>query len=156
MIIMRIIFVFLSLFLLVCCNTNTKSSYNVFEEDSWHADSIITLSHSVVDTITKQNLYLKIRHTTDFEYQNIFLFVDFQEKRDTIEVTLSEKNGKWLGSGFGDIKEVEYCFAKETIFNSKKTSKVTVEQAMRFGEQPVITNLKGIIALGINIKKSED
>ena len=153
---MRIIFVFLSLLLLVCCNTNTESSYSVFEEDSWHSDSIITLNHSVVDTITKQNLYLKIRHTTDFEYQNIFLFVDFQEKRDTIEVTLSEKNGKWLGSGFGDIKEVEYCFAKETIFNSKKTSNVTVEQAMRYGEQPVITNLKGIIALGINIKKSED
>ena len=153
---MRIIFIFLSLLLLVCCNTNTVSSYSVFEEDSWHADSIITLSHRVVDTITKQNLYLKIRHTTDFEYQNIFLFVDFQEKRDTIEVTLSEKNGKWLGSGFGDIKEVEYCFAKETIFNSKKTSNVTVEQAMRYGDQPVITNLKGIIALGINIKKSED
>ena len=153
---MRIIFVFLSLLLLVCCNTNTESSYSVFEEDSWHADSIITLNHSVVDTITKQNLYLKIRHTTDFEYQNIFLFVDFQEKRDTIEVILSEKNGKWLGSGFGDIKEVEYCFAKEIIFNSKKTSNVTVEQAMRYGDQPVITNLKGIIALGINIKKSED
>ena len=113
---MRIIFVFLSLFLLVCCNTNTESSYSVFEEDSWHADSIITLSHSVVDSTTKHNLYLKIRHNTEFEYQNIFLFVDFQEKRDTIEVTLSEKNGKWLGSGFGDIKEVEYCFAKEIIF----------------------------------------
>ena len=153
---MRIIFVFLSLLLLVCCNTNNESNYSVFEEDSWHADSIITLSHSVVDTITKQNLYLKIRHTTDFEYQNIFLFVDFQEKRDTIEVALSEKNGKWLGSGFGDIKEVEYCFAKEVIFNSKKTSNVTFEQAMRYGDQPVITNLKGIIALGINIKKSED
>ena len=153
---MRIIFVFLSLLLLVCCNTNTESSYSVFEEDSWHTDSIITLSHSVVDTITKQNLYLKIRHTTDFEYQNIFLFVDVQDKRDTIEVTLSEKNGKWLGSGFGDIKEVECCFAKEIIFNSKKTSNVTVEQAMRYGDQPVITNLKGIIALAINIKKSEN
>ena len=153
---MRIILGFFSLLFLVYCNTNTESSYSVFEEDSWHADSIITLNHSVVDSITKHNLYLKIRHTTDFEYQNIFLFVDFQEKRDTIEVTLSEKNGKWLGSGFGDIKEVEYCFAKEVIFNSKKTSNVTFEQAMRYGDQPVITNLKGIIALGINIKKSED
>ena len=153
---MRIILGFFSLLFLVYCNTNTESSYSVFEEDSWHADSIITLNHSVVDTITKQNLYLKIRHTTDFEYQNIFLFVDFQEKRDTIEVALSEKNGKWLGSGFGDIKEVEYCLAKEIIFNSKKASNVNVEQAMRYGDQPVITNLKGIIALGINIKKSED
>ena len=153
---MRIIFVFLSLLLFVCCNTNTESSYSVFEEDSWHADSIITLNHSVVESTTKHNLYLKIRHTTDFEYQNLFLFVDFQEKRDTIEIALSEKNVKWLGSGFGDIKEVEYCFAKEIVFNSKKASKVTVEQAMRYGDQPVITNLKEIIALGINIKKSED
>ena len=153
---MRIIFVFLSLLLLVCCNTNTESSYSVFEEDSWHADSIITLNHSVVESTTKHNLYLKIRHTTDFEYQNLFLFVDFQEKRDTIEIALSEKSGKWLGSGFGDIKEVEYCFAKKIIFNSKKTCYVTVEQAMRYGDQPVITRLKGIIALGINIKKSED
>jgi gliding motility-associated lipoprotein GldH len=153
---MKIIFGFFSLLLLVCCNTKTESSYNVFEEDSWHADSIITLNHDVVDSITKHNLYLKIRHTTDFEYQNIFLFVCFQEKRDTIEVTLSEKNGKWLGRGFGDIKEVEYCFAKEITFNSKKTSIVTVEQAMRYGDLPAITNLKGIIALAINIKKSED
>ena len=153
---MKIIFGFFSLLLLVCCNTKTESSYNVFEEDSWHADSIITLNHDVVDSITKHNLYLKIRHTTDFKYQNIFLFVCFQEKRDTIEVTLSEKNGKWLGRGFGDIKEVEYCFAKEITFNSKKTSIVTVEQAMRYGDLPAITNLKGIIALAINIKKSED
>ena len=153
---MRIIFVFLSLLLLVCCSSNTESSFNVFEENSWHADSAIIFNNNVADSITKYNLYLKIRHTTAFEYQNIVLVVDFQEKRDTIEVTLSEKNGKWLGVGFGDIKEVEYCFAKEVIFNSKKTSNVTVEQAMRYGDQPVITNLKGIIALGINIKKSEN
>tara|TARA_E500000081_G_scaffold117502_1_gene121087 strand:- start:1704 stop:2165 length:462 start_codon:yes stop_codon:yes gene_type:complete len=153
---MRIIFGLFSLLFLIYCNTRTESSYSVFEDDSWHADSIITLNYSVVDSITKHNLYLKIRHTTDFEYQNIFLFVDFQEKRDTIEIALSEKNGKWLGSGFGDIKEVEYCLAKEINFNPKKTGNITFEQAMRYGDQPVITNLKGIIALGINIKKSED
>ena len=156
MIIMRIIFVFFSLLFFISCNTNTVSNYNVFEEDSWHADSIITFNHSFVDSITKHNLYLKIRHTTDFEYQNIFLFVDFQEKRDTIEIALSEKNGKWLGKGFGDVKEVEYCFAKDIIFNSKKASIISVEQAMRYGDQPVITNLKGIIAFGIKIEKSED
>ena len=153
---MRIIFRFIILLLFASCNTNVKSSYNIFEEGSWHTDSIITISHGVVDSTTKHNLYLKVRHNTDFEYQNIFLFVCFQEKRDTIEVTLSEKNGKWLGRGFGDIKEVEYCFAKKITFNSKKTSIVTVEQAMRYGDLPAITNLKGIVALGINIKKSED
>ena len=67
-------------------------------------------------------------------------------------------NGLLLNGGKFEIKEIicNKSFAKETIFNSKKTSNVTVEQAMRYGDQPVITNLKGIIALGINIKKSED
>ena len=152
---MRIIFSFFSLLLFASCNTNVNSSYNIFEEDSWHADSIITLRHGIVDSVTKHNLHLKVRHNTDFEYQNIFLFVSFKEKRDTIEVLLSEKSGKWLGRGFGDIKEVDYCFAKNITLNSKKSSSITVEQAMRYGDEPAITSLKGIIALGINVKKSE-
>ena len=152
---MKIIFGFFSLLLLVFCNTKTESSYNVFEEDSWHADSIITFNHDVVDSITKHNLYLKIRHTTDFEYQNIFLFVSFKEKTDTIEVILSEKSGKWLGKGFGDIKEVDYCFAENVNFNSKQANTITIEQAMRYGDEPEITSLKGIIALGLNVEKSE-
>ena len=153
---MRIIFSFFTLLLLASCNTSVNSSYNVFKEDSWHTDSIITLNYGVVDSTTKYNLYLKVRHSTDFEYQNIFLFVNFKEKTDTVEVVLSEKNGKWLGKGFGDIKEVEYCFAKNITLNSKQVSTITVEQAMRYGKEPEITRLKGIIALGLNIKKSED
>ncbi len=153
---MRIIFSFFTLLLLASCNTSVNSSYNVFKEDSWHTDSIITLNYGVVDSITKYNLYLKVRHSTDFEYQNIFLFVNFKEKTDTVEVVLSEKNGKWLGKGFGDIKEVDYCFAKNITLNSKQVSTITFEQAMRYGEEPEITRLKGIIALGLNIKKSED
>ena len=108
-----------------------------------------------VDSTTKHNLYLKVRHSIDFEYQNIFLFVSFKEKTDTVEVVLSEKSGKWLGKGFGDIKEVDYCFAENVTFNSKKASTITIEQAMRYGDEPEITSLKGIIALGINIEKSE-
>ena len=153
---MRIIFSFFSLFLLVSCISNVNtSSYNIFKEDTWHTDSIITLRHSIVDSLTKYDLYLKVRHNTDFEYQNIFLFVSFKEQTDTIEVILSEKNGKWLGKGFGDIKEVDYCFAKNTTLNSKQSSSIIVEQAMRYGDEPAITSLKGIIALGINVKKSE-
>ena len=152
---MRIIFSFFSFLLFASCNTNVNSSYNIFKEDSWHTDSIITINHGVVDSTTKHNLYLKVRHNTDFEYQNIFVFVSFKEKTDTIEVILSEKSGKWLGKGFGDIKEVDYCLAENVTFNSKKASTITIEQAMRYGDEPEITSLKGIIALGINVKKSE-
>jgi len=153
---MRIIFSFFSLFLLASCTSDVNtSSYNIFKEDTWHTDSILTLRHGIVDSVTKHNIYLKVRHNTDFEYQNIFLFVSFKQKTDTIEVILSEKNGKWLGKGFGDIKEVDYCFAKNITLNSKQSSSITVEQAMRYGDEPAITSLKGIIALGINVKKSE-
>jgi gliding motility-associated lipoprotein GldH len=152
---MKIIFSFFILLLFASCNISVNSSYNIFEEGSWHTDSIITLTHGVVDSTTKHNLYLKVRHSTDFEYQNIFLFVRFKEKIDTVEVILSEKNGKWLGKGFGDIKEVDYCFAENVTFNSKQASTVTIEQAMRYGDEPEIRSLKGIIALGINVKKSE-
>ena len=53
------------------------------------------------------------------------------------------------------IKEVDYCFAENVTFNSKQSSAITIEQAMRYGDKPEITSLKGIIALGLNVKKSE-
>ena len=80
---MKIIFGFFSLLLLVFCNTKTESSYNVFEEDSWHADSIITLNHNVVDSTTKHNLYLKL-DTLRILNIKIFFYLYVFKKKETL------------------------------------------------------------------------
>ena len=50
-------------------------------------------------------VYVTIRHNNDYRYCNLWLFVDYVYSdtvtTDTVECMLSDKFGKWYGSGFG-------------------------------------------------------
>ena len=62
---------------------------------------------------------LKVRETTDYEYQNLFLFSHTEETKDTIEIVLSDKKGKWKGKGVGDIRETCFLLEGGKMFNKK-------------------------------------
>ena len=143
-------FIFMS-----CANKQGQEKYHVFHEEKWNTDSIVAISLSKVDTNSSYNMVLKVRHNTDYEYQNLFLFVDFQDKIDTIEVMLSEKSGRWIGRGFGDIKEQEILFRDQVLFSAEKQNKLFFEQAMRYGDRKKINELKGIIAIGIGVNQND-
>jgi gliding motility-associated lipoprotein GldH len=85
----------------------------------------------------------------------LFLFVDFQDKRDTVEIILSEKSGRWIGRGFGDIKEQEILFKDQVFFSKEKQNKLFFEQAMRYGDRETINELKGIIAIGVGVNQND-
>ena len=73
------------------------------------------------DTSLTYDLYAMIRHTTNYRFQNLFLFTEIQSKKDTLEIILSEKNGKWRGKGFGDVKELKIkIYHLENLFNKLK------------------------------------
>jgi len=143
-------FVFVS-----CANKQGQEKYHVFHEEKWNTDSIVAISLSELDTNSSYNMALKVRHNIDYEYQNLFLFVDFQDKRDTVEIILSEKSGRWTGRGFGDIKEQEILFKDQVFFSKEKQNKLFFEQAMRYGDRESINELKGIIAIGIGVNQND-
>ena len=91
------------------CGNPTHEDYHSFDDLGWSADSIVEFKYFVADTIKKYDLSLKIRHTVEYEFQNLFLFLGGGNK-DTIEIILANKNGKWLGSGVSSIRELEYVF----------------------------------------------
>ena len=77
-------------------------------------------------------------------------------KKDTIEIMLASKNGKWLGSGISDVREVEYVFDKNRIFSKKGEYKIRVEQAMRYGPKDKIENLEHILDIGLIVSEHHD
>ena len=59
--------------------------------------AVLSLSYSVIaDTISKNQLVIKVRHTIDYEFQNLFLFIK-AEKTDTLELLLANKEGNVVG-----------------------------------------------------------
>lgn len=139
----------------ISCNTPVYENFESFEINSWNTDSAITFDYTITDTISKYDLSLSIRHTVDYDYQNLFLFLE-SDTKDTIEIMLADKSGKWHGSGISNIRELNYTFQTSKIFDKKGLYSITVEQAMRYGDVEKIQYLENITDIGLIISKQND
>lgn len=143
-----IIVVFIS-----CDNSIVFEQYKNFENQEWHTDSLIRFDYNITDTISTYKLVLNIRHSVEYEYQNLFLFVISDSSTDTIELLLADKSGKFLGRGIGDIREGRKNLVTGKKYFKKEKQTIKIEQAMRYGSAEKITNLKFIEAIGISVIK---
>jgi gliding motility-associated lipoprotein GldH len=136
-----------------CDNITVFEEYKSFENQEWNTDSLVNFDYSITDTISTYKIILNLRHSVDYEYQNLFLFVTSEASRDTIELLLADKSGRWLGSGIGDIREFTLILIDDKIYPKQESKTVTIEQAMRYGSTEKIINLKFIDAIGIRVVK---
>ena len=144
--------VFFMVLIFFSCNKKTiYNDYFVFKNKTWHTDSLVTFEFQNQDTVSKYQVIIKVRHNVDYEYQNLFFFFYNNTKKDTIELLLADKKGKWLGKGFGDVREKEIIINEVEIFNKKENQKYIFEQAMRYGKEEKIKKLKNIESIGISL-----
>lgn len=147
---------FLFLITVSCSYNSSEDQYHVFDEKIWDSDSVILFSISSKDSTERHKVTLNVRHTTDYRFQNLYLFTHFQGVSDTVELMVSEKNGKWKGSGIGDAREISYILKKDVYFEKKTDYNFSVEQAMRYGNKNKINKLKGLVAVGLSVEKSDE
>ena len=152
---MRTLLFFLIVGFVSCQNENKKEVYHSFNNNTWNTDSIVSFELDNIDTTSSHDLYLMVRHTTNFKFQNLFLFTNFENQQDTLELFLSEKSGRWLGKGFGEIKELKIRIKENVNFKENQDQIFSVEQAMRYEDLEKIINLTEIVAVGIGLYKSE-
>lgn len=152
---MRILLFFLIVGFVSCQNENKKEVYHSFNNNTWNTDSIVSFELDNIDTTSSHDLYLMVRHTTNFKFQNLFLFTNFENQQDTLELFLSEKSGRWLGKGFGEIKELKIRIKENVNFKENQDQIFSIEQAMRYEDLEKIINLTEIVAVGIGLYKSE-
>ena len=143
------------LFLASCEKRGFYDEYKVFEDQTWHTDSIKDFTFFVEDTIKSYNIILRIRHTTEYDFQNLFLFVQL-DKKDTLEVKLANKEGEWMGRGIGDVREMDYVYKNNFIFSQKNKVVLKIEQAMRYGDFSKIEKLNNILSVGVSIIEQDE
>lgn len=155
-------FWFLLIFIcLMSCDKN-----RVFDEykslpNEWNKDSIISFEVKEMDTIQKYDLFINIRNTNDFEYNNLFLIthINFPHGKvvqDTLEYQMSYPDGEWMGVGAGENKASKLWYKKGVRFEEEGTYTFKIRHAMRKnGERESIENLKGITEVGLRVEKPE-
>ena len=112
-------------------------------DNIWDRSKTLKFEVPITDTVNSNNVYLNIRHAEGYPYNNLFLFVHMKFPNgkvytDTVDCTLADENGKWLGSGAGDIYDVQVPFKGNVRFRDLGTYTIELEQAMRLDKLPMI------------------
>lgn len=94
-----------------------------------------------------------IRHTTDYPYNNIYLFRSIEstqgiEYTDTVNVALANPLGVWNGSGMSNLKTIEITIGKGAVrFRNDERYTLKIIQGMRD------TLLYGIQDVGVQFEQ---
>ncbi len=153
---------FLIIFL-ICLGFSACDSKQVFDAyksvpNQWNKNNIITFDVTPPDSVNVYNLFVNIRNTNSYKYDNLFLIVEMNFPHgktitDTLEYKMAEPSGKLLGTGFSDIKENKLWYKEHITFNESGIYKVNIQHAMRNnGEVYGVDNLEGITDIGFRIE----
>jgi gliding motility-associated lipoprotein GldH len=134
----------------------------VFEKDialpgqEWNSNFHPTINFDIGDSDTayRYNIYLVLRHTDAYNYNNIWIRGTVKQPGDTAtrseryDLLLATNDKGWLGAGMDDIYEHRVEIQQETRFKVPGVYSFTLEQIMR--EDP----LKHILNVGVRIEKA--
>jgi gliding motility-associated lipoprotein GldH len=118
-------------------------------QNAWTYDFKPSFTFDITDSVAIYQPYFLIRHSQAYPYCNIWLWVyiktpgDSVPKKERVNITLAENNGKWLGLGMGEIYEqrMRIIFSDAVKFNKLGTYTVSLEQNMRINPLPEIMNV---------------
>ena len=150
----KFFFILLSSFVFISC-----AKIGVFEKTAqvpdqmWFNNNKPSFTFTITDTIAAYNVYIVLRHTDAYNYNNLWLTLGSQAPADSmrfqnINIELANDAKGWEGTGMDDIWEVRKMITNGPVrFNKTGNYHFTVAQIMR--ENP----LPNILSIGIRVEK---
>lgn len=146
---------FILTLVLISCDPGRIYEKNIrIPEGIWMRDHIVQFEVPVEDTLSSHNLYVNVRNTSLYPMSNLYLFITTTAPSghsvlDTVEVILADEKGKWLGSGLGDIWDLQQPYKNNVRFAQQGTYRFEFEQAMRPERLPFVLDV------GLRVEKAD-
>jgi gliding motility-associated lipoprotein GldH len=150
-VILKSIVVFVLLLSVVSCqNADEKVLVNAVD-NQWKKNNAQTFSFDINDAQNLKNMMFVVRNNNNYPYSNLRLIASVEHNKkkistDTLNYVLAKPNGEWIGTGFGDTKEIVFQYKLNYKFPKNGKYSVKVVQAMRRNVLP------GIEDIGIKIQ----
>jgi len=144
-----------------CKSDIVYSEYQGLDNNKWKQDNELAFKIEMQDTVAIYNLFINLRNTKDYEYSNLYLitrmtFPDQTQVLDTLEYEMTDSDGRFLGSGFSEIKENKLFYKEKVRFQQSGSYLFQVKQAMRkHNEVRGLESLKGVKDVGLSVVKIE-
>jgi gliding motility-associated lipoprotein GldH len=135
-----------------CDRKALTNDYKIISNKGWNKDSLLVFEVPVTDTLKMYQVFVNVRNDIEYKYSNLWLFIGITQPGDTIpvtdtlEITLADPTGKWLGEGFGGMKTTETQYRKNVYFPKAGSYKIEIQHGMR-GKM-----LTGITDVGIRVQ----
>jgi gliding motility-associated lipoprotein GldH len=139
--------------LLSSCNSNVIfSDSKVMNKNTWNLTDIPSFKVKVTDTINSNNVIFTLRTGSSYPFRNIYLFVtttspDGKSITDTLQYSVADESGNWLGKGFGDIHELNLTYKSNVYFPVKGIYQFNIQHGMRNED------LAGVYDIGLRVEK---
>ena len=150
------------LLLFAACNSNLIfSEFKANPGGDWSHEDVKEFIFTKEDTISRFNLFINIRNDNEYPFSNLFLITDLNFPdgtvvRDTLEYEMALPDGKWLGKGYGSLKENKLWYKENIVFPLSGVYTLKVAHAMRQnGTVEGISELEGITDVGFQIETIE-
>lgn len=102
----------------------------------WVFENTALFTAEVTDTLTPFNYFIQLRHSGNYAYRNLILYFKTYYPNntyivDTIDCPLAEVNGKWRGTGLGDLLDNRIMFKINQKFPLTGSYNFELQHAMR-------------------------
>ncbi len=122
-----------------------------FTKHAWSATQKPTFVFTINDTASRYNVFVVLRHTDAYHYNNLWLNITLFPPGDTaqtirVDLKLGD-NKQWLGNSIDDIVEHRILINTLPLHLKKGNYRFIIEQIMR--EDP----LQDVLNAGIRVEK---
>ena len=129
--------------------------------NGWDIKEPITFVIEEPDTIQQYDLFITLRNTNEYQYNNLFLITELnfpngKQFIDTLEYAMAAPDGSWLGKGFNDVKESKLWYREGVRFRESGNYTLNISHAVRKnGNVQGDQQLKGITEVGVRVERSK-
>lgn len=118
----------------------------------WSNKEVKSFSVPVKDSTSRYAFFLKARHAYTYPFSNLAIRLtikdqNFSEKEYLVKLKLAENDGKWKGTGTGNLFSMEFPILEGFHFRDTGTYTIQVSHAMETNPLP------GIKDIGLRIQK---
>ena len=137
----------LLLFFITSCSSSQDEIYMKPVDRKWNKKDIKKIDFEIKDAQNPKNIIFVVRNNNDFPYSNLRLIVNLtnlktkKNKIDTLNYIMAKPNGEWLGTGFGDTKEIFFQYKLNYKFPENGKYQIDFTQAMRNDFLPGIEDI---------------
>jgi gliding motility-associated lipoprotein GldH len=137
-----------------CGSLGVYEKMTLFSKHEWSSTNNPEMTFEITDTTALYNIYLIVRHTDAYRYNNIWINVTTKAPADTartqlLNIALADNTKGWLGSGMDDIFDRRARITMNPVKLRKGIYTFRLHQAMR--EEP----LGYVMSAGIRVEKTK-